>query len=336
MLKKMKKDLWNILCVFWAMAVALFWFSMRVIWSGISKVLYEAMGKKEPTAFLLNLPLYVSIFLWVLAAFAVAALVRKGRKKRAAITLTVLLGIFTVVSAVEGVMGAIDYLYFILPKFFLSLLIGLCIAAFALCDDMLINLFLMGEGSAADAAGILACGREYLKVMLWGLLPFAVSTAYATTLRECGETLVPMISSFAAMFCNLILNYILIFGHWGAPAMGVAGAAIATVISRFFELAIVAVWAHSHKVKFPFIQGLYRSLRIPGKLMKQMMTKAAPLILNEALWSIAITFQNQCYSTCGLAVVSALNIVTTLNNMATVAASAIGIVAALMFLAVIV
>ena len=58
--------------------------------------------------------------------------------------------------------------------------------------------------------------------------------------------------------------------------------------------------------------------------MKQMMAKVAPLILNEAFWSTAITFQNQCYSTCGLAVVSALNIVSTLNNMATVAASAIG------------
>ena len=131
MLKIIKKDLWSILCVLWAMAVALFWFSMRVIWSGISKVLYEAMGKKEPTAFLLNLPLYISIFLWILFAFAVVALVRRGNKKRSATMLTVLLGIFTVASVVVVVMGAIDYLYFILPKFFLSLLIGMCIAAFA-------------------------------------------------------------------------------------------------------------------------------------------------------------------------------------------------------------
>ena len=132
MLKNIKKDLWNILCVFWAMAVALFWFSMRVIWSGISKVLYEAFGKKEPTVFLLNLPLYISIFLWGLLALAVAALVRKNRKKRSAVLLTAVLGIFTVASVVVVVMGAIDYLYFILPKFFLSLLIGMCIAGFAL------------------------------------------------------------------------------------------------------------------------------------------------------------------------------------------------------------
>lgn len=131
MANKLKKNLWNILCVFWAMAVALFWFSMRVIWSGISKVLYEALGRKEPTEFLLNLPLYISIFLWVLLAFAVVTLVRPGNKKRSTAVLSALLGTFTAASAVVVVMGAIDYLYFILPKFFLSLVVAACIAAFA-------------------------------------------------------------------------------------------------------------------------------------------------------------------------------------------------------------
>ena len=131
MQKNIKKDLWNIICVFWAMVVALFWFAMRVIWSGISKVLYEAMGKSEPTEFLLNVPLYISIFLWILLAFAVALLVKRGDKKQPTVVLTVLLGIFSVASAVVVIMGAVDYLYFILPKFFLSLVISLCITAFA-------------------------------------------------------------------------------------------------------------------------------------------------------------------------------------------------------------
>ena len=129
-MKKIKKDLPNILLVFWSMAVALFWFSMRVIWSGISKVLYEAMGREEPTEFLLNFPMYISIFLWVLLVFTVMKLVR--RKKGGAIALTILLGIFTLASIVVVVMGAVDYLYFIMPKFFLSLLISICIAGFAM------------------------------------------------------------------------------------------------------------------------------------------------------------------------------------------------------------
>ena len=127
-----KKNLWNTLCVLWALVIALFWFAMRVIWSGISKVLYEAMGASEPTEFLLNVPLYISIFLWALLAFAVVNLIWLNGKKWSKITLTVLLGIFTVASAAVVILGAIDYLYFILPKFFLSLGVSLGIAAFAL------------------------------------------------------------------------------------------------------------------------------------------------------------------------------------------------------------
>ena len=130
-MNKIKKNLWNTLLVFWAMAVALFWFSMRVIWSGISKVLYEAMGREEPTAFLLNLPLYISIFLWALLALAVLKLARRNRKKGSSIALTILLAVFTVASVVVVVLGAVDYLYFILPKFFISMVVGICIAGFA-------------------------------------------------------------------------------------------------------------------------------------------------------------------------------------------------------------
>ena len=126
-----KKNLWNLISAFWALIVALFWFAMRVIWSGVSKVLSEAAGQKAPTAFMLDLPLYISIFLWGVFAFAVANLVWIRSKKWPNITLTTVLGVFTIASAVVVIMGAVDYLYFILPKFFLSLLVGLCIAAFA-------------------------------------------------------------------------------------------------------------------------------------------------------------------------------------------------------------
>lgn len=130
-MKFIKNNLINILIALWSMTIALFWFAMRVIWSGISKVLYEAMGKTEPTEFLLNLPLYISIFLWVLLVLSIVELVRKGRKKISTIVLAILLGVFTIASVVVVVMGAIDYLYFILPKFFISMLISMCIVGFA-------------------------------------------------------------------------------------------------------------------------------------------------------------------------------------------------------------
>lgn len=124
------KKLWSGICVIWALMVALFWFAMRVIWSGISKVLYEAAGLKEPTEFLLNLPLYISIFLWGVLALAVINLVWSSRKRWPVITMTAVLGVFTVASAVVVIMGAVDYLYFILPKFFLSLAVSLGLLGF--------------------------------------------------------------------------------------------------------------------------------------------------------------------------------------------------------------
>ena len=127
-----KENLWNAINCLWALCVALFWFAMRVIWSGISKVISEALGEKEPSEFMLDLPLYISILLWAVLAFAVIALVLIRNKKWAKITLTAILGVFTVASAVVVVVGAIDYMYFILPKFFLSLGVSLCLVAFAL------------------------------------------------------------------------------------------------------------------------------------------------------------------------------------------------------------
>ena len=132
MTEKIKKNLWSGICALWSLIVALFWFAMRVIWSGISKVVSEAVGESEPSAFMLNLPLYISIFLWIVLIASVANLIWQTDKKWPKITLTAVLGVFTVASIVVVVMGAIDYLYFILPKFFLSLLVSLCIAAFAL------------------------------------------------------------------------------------------------------------------------------------------------------------------------------------------------------------
>ena len=127
-----KNHLWSIICAFWSLTIALFWFAMRVIWSGISKVLSEATGANEPSALMLDLPLYISIALWLLFAFAVAALIFIRGKKWTNITLTVLLGIFTVACVVVVVMGAVDYLFFIFPKFFTSLLVSVCITIFGL------------------------------------------------------------------------------------------------------------------------------------------------------------------------------------------------------------
>lgn len=182
----------------------------------------------------------------------------------------------------------------------------------------LIGLYLTGEGDAATAAGALHHGLNYLHVMLWGFVPFALTNAYSSTLRETGETMVPMVGGITAVLVNLGLNYVLIFGHFGAPEMGVAGAALATVISRYVELAIVAGWTHCNRARNPYIVGAYRSLYIPGKLLKAIVIKGMPLLANEFFWSSGMAIMSQCYSTCGLDVVPAMNISSTLFNLGSV------------------
>jgi len=195
---------------------------------------------------------------------------------------------------------------------------------FTFGDRLLIGLYLTGEGDSAAAAGAMEYGQKYLKIMMWGFLPFALSNTYSSTLRETGETFVPMVAGITAVFVNLFFNYVLIFGRLGAPAMGVEGAALATVISRFVELVIVAAWTHRNTVRNTFIIGAYRSVYIPGKLLKDIALKGMPLLINEFLWASGMAVLNQCYSTCGLDVVPATNISSTLYNVGSVVYIAMG------------
>ena len=201
-------------------------------------------------------------------------------------------------------------------------LVGTLIFTFG--GETIIGLYLTGDGDAAMAAGAMEYGLKYLRIMIFGFLPFALSNAYSSTLRETGVTLVPMGAGIAAVFVNLVLNYILIFGHFGAPALGVEGAALATVISRFVELAIVATWTHSHPRQHRYTQGAFRSFRIPRNLLKNIIIKGMPLLVNEFFWASGMAIQNQCYSTCGLDVVPALNISRTFFEVGSVVFLSLG------------
>ena len=190
--------------------------------------------------------------------------------------------------------------------------------------SFLITRFLHEEGNAERVAATLSHGMAYLHIILWGLPPFAVSQAYSGTLRETGETRLPMLAGITAVFVNLLFNYLLIFGHLGFPKLGVRGAAIATVISRYVELAIVVTAVHSRPNAFPFAKGLYGSMRLPAALARDITKKGLPLVANEGLWSLGMTVLAQCYSVRGLDVVAAMNISNTISNVFAVAFLSMG------------
>lgn len=213
--------------------------------------------------------------------------------------------------------------------FRLKIIIGLVLSVigifvFSAFGKELIDIFLKGDSKGFNLANAHSYGMKYMKVMLIGLLPFALEQAYSGTLRECGETVISMKAGISAIFVNLILNYILIFGKLGAPKLGVIGAAYATVISRCIQFLIVVVWTHTHGNRMSFIIGAFRSVCIPVALVGNMLRKGFPLLVNELLWSAGITMLNQCYSLRGLDAVAAINMASTINNLFNVAFIALG------------
>ncbi len=205
-----------------------------------------------------------------------------------------------------------------------SVITLLTVILFLTAGGSLIETYLQGEGTAESVAATLAYGRQYLWIMLLGLPPFMMVQVYSSTLRECGQTILPMKAGVVAVFVNLVLNYILIYGKFGAPALGVQGAAIATITSRYVETAIVLLHTHSHKTENPFVEGLYSTLKVPGALVQKILIKGTPLLLNETMWAAGMAMLTQCYSVRGLNVIAALNISNTINNVFNIVFIALG------------
>ena len=213
--------------------------------------------------------------------------------------------------------------------FRIKIVIGMVLAAIGIFvlwfwSEPLIGMFLHEGDASLSVDATMLYAKQYLGIMLIGLVPFALSQCVASTLRECSQTVSPMIASVAAVFVDLVFNYILIFGKFGAPALGVRGAAVATVMSRFVECAFLLIWTWKHRAQYSFITGLFSRKPIAGILWKQSISKGMPLLINEFLWSLGVTMQAQCYSTRGLEVVAGLNICNTLNNVFNIAFLAMG------------
>ena len=232
-------------------------------------------------------------------------------------------GIFTAQFYGQGNTEGVQYT-FRFKLLIVTVLTATTIGIFLVFGPQLIQVYLHQGSSTTNAAATLIYAKQYLTIMYFDMIPFALAQAYAGTLRECGETITPMKAGIAAVLVNLCLNYILIYGKLGAPALGVRGAAIATVISRFVELGIIVFWTHHHTQKASFIIDVYRNFYIPSELMKRITIKGFPLLLNETLWASGQAYLLQNYSIRGLDVVAALNISGTISQVFNVVFIALG------------
>ena len=219
----------------------------------------------------------------------------------------------------EGIRNTIRY----------KLILGtvLCVASALImwfAGDKIIGLFLNESEDGGDLVLTLEYGLGYLHLIMITLPLVMITNVYVGTLRECGETVLPMKAGLISVVVNLVFNYILIYGKLGLPAMGVYGAAIATVIARVVEFSIIRVWVIRHSEKTPYMKGVYRTLKVPAQQFIKYFTTGFPLLMNETLWSLGIFLLSQAYSLRGLNVVAGQGIANTINNCFNIAFIATG------------
>lgn len=190
--------------------------------------------------------------------------------------------------------------------------------------EWLIGLYLKGESEAVDAMLTMGYAKQYLNVMLFTLLPFGITQIYASSLRETGDSLKPMAAGIISVLVDIVLNYLLIYGKFGFPVLGVRGAAIATAIARVVEMLVVVIWAHVKRSRHEFLTGLYRTLLLPRESAVRMLRKGLPIFFNEFLWAGGIAALTQCYSIRGLEIVAGLNISNAICNLLNVVFVALG------------
>ena len=196
-----------------------------------------------------------------------------------------------------------------------TIILAITILIFLGFGEQAISLYLNDSADGGDIVATLGYGKEYLAIILWTLPAFVITQIYSSTLREAGETVVPMGAGVTAVLVDLVFNYLLIYGKCGFPELGVAGAAIATTMARYVEAAIVVLWTHIRKNKFEYIKGMYRTLSVPKTLLKDIIKKGLPLLANEGMWAAGMAMLVQCYSLRGVTVVAGLNISNTICNL---------------------
>lgn len=187
--------------------------------------------------------------------------------------------------------------------FFVALL---AFVLFTIFGETLIRLFTVNEETVK-------LGLTYLNVAKWTAFPWILSVSISNTFREIGITKPLLKISIVAIITNTVLNFIFIFGLLFVPALGVLGAAIATLIARIVEFSLmIGLVIKEGKIFNTKIRDLFI---INKKLLRQMVVMAIPLTLNELLWSSGQTAFLHAYSTRGDSALAAMNITGAISQL---------------------
>ena len=172
---------------------------------------------------------------------------------------------------------------------------------------------------------VIKLGSQYLRIFSWSYGFYTISTAYGISLRSTGYVRLPLIVSTAALGLNILIAYPLIFG-WnaiGISALGVSGAAIAGLIARILEclaMLVVVYWDQQNPSAAPFRDLLDLDFEFMASVLKPVL----PVIANEFLWSMGMTAYSAIYAHISTSAIAAINIISTIDQLAFVTFLGIG------------
>lgn len=162
-------------------------------------------------------------------------------------------------------------------------------------------------------AGMIEIGAEYLKVVCFSYVLTAITQVYMSSLRSVNEVKLPVLISTIAIITNVILNYILIFGKFGAPALGVTGAAIATVIARIVECFFMVFLVYARKS--PVAANLKEMFSFDKEFVKKFTQMVAPVIMNEFMWGLGVTMYSLAYGRMGENATAAITVTQSIEQI---------------------
>ena len=161
---------------------------------------------------------------------------------------------------------------------------------------------------------VIELGTSYIRTFSWTFLFFAITFSYALVMRSTGDVKTPTAIGVGALLISTFLSYSLIFGRFGLPELGIQGAAVAAVIARFLECITLLVIIYTRKS--PVAASLRELTGFDKVFFRKVIKPMLPVILNELFWSLGITTYNIIYGRMGTQSYAAMNIVTTIEQVA--------------------
>lgn len=133
---------------------------------------------------------------------------------------------------------------------------------------------------------VVTLAAQYLQITAPALLLTQISVIYEASLRSLGNTTLPLIAGAISVLLNVVLNYILIFGHLGFPALGVAGAAWGTLIARMVQLGLIASWIYWRRHGFALRLEHFQGALAERAAIKRFLLFSLPLVFNYGIWAL--------------------------------------------------